>query len=104
MANDDQPLSRRVGDKASRKLRAQRDGYRSVWSGLGMLGLVGWSVTIPALVGAMIGAWIDRHRHGAHSWTLALLVAGLVLGCWVALHWVWKEHKQINNEQEDNHE
>lgn len=94
-------LSRQVGGKAARKLRAQRHVTRNVWFGLGMMGLVGWSVAIPTLLGAMLGIWLDRLYPGGRSWTLALLVAGLAIGCWNAWHWVSKEDKAIRDEQEE---
>jgi ATP synthase protein I len=98
------PLGQQVGAKAARKLRAQRHVTRTVWFGLGMMGLIGWSVAIPTLLGAALGIWLDRHYPGGRSWTLALLVAGLAIGCWNAWHWVSKEDKAIKDEQEDGDE
>lgn len=91
MANDPKPsveLARQVGAKAERKLRARRDGAPGVWSGLGMMGLIGWSVVVPTLLGAALGLWLDARHPGAHPWSLALLMAGLVLGCLNAWRWV----------------
>ena len=68
-----------------------------------MMGLIGWSVVVPTLVGAALGIWLDKHHPGEHSWTLMLLVAGLVIGCFNAWHWVAKENKEIRG-QEDNDE
>ncbi len=98
------PLGQQVDAKAARKLRAQRHVTRTVWFGLGMMGLIGWSVAIPTVLGAALGVWLDRHYPGGRSWTLALLVAGLALGCWNAWHWVSKEGKAIQDEQEDGDE
>ena len=95
------PFSHEVGAKASRKLRAQRHVNRTVWSGLGMMGLVGWSVAIPTLLGALLGVWLDRSYPGGRSWTLALLVVGLAIGCANAWYWVSKEDKAMRDEQED---
>ena len=67
-----------VGAKAARKLKARRNSTQGVWFGLGMMGLIGWSVVVPTLLGAALGIWLDKHHPGKHSWTLALLVAGLV--------------------------
>ena len=83
-----------IDAKLARKLDARGQPARIVWFGLGMMGLVGWSVTVPALLGAVLGAWLDRHHPAGHSWTLALLVAGLTLGCWNAWHWVTMESRQ----------
>ena len=90
-----------IGAKAARKLKA-RQSTAGVWFGLGMMGLVGWSVVVPTLLGAALGLWLDRRHPGTHSWTLALLVAGLVLGCFNAWHWVAKEDQAMRDEQEDN--
>jgi len=98
------PLSQEVGAKAARKLRAQRHVTRTVWFGLGMIGLIGWSVAIPTLLGAFFGLWLDQRYPGGRSWTLALLVGGLAIGCLNAWHWVGKEDKAMKEEQEDNDE
>lgn len=97
-------LSQEVGAKAARKLRARRNAGQGVWFGLGMMGLIGWSVVVPTLLGAALGIWLDQHYPGAHAWTLALLMAGLAIGCLNAWHWVAKENKEIRDEQEDNDE
>ena len=94
-------FSRNVGAQESRKLQALRRPAR-VWSGLGMLGLIGWSVCLPTLLGAWLGLWLDRRQPGAHAWTLALLVAGLCLGCANAGHWIIKEQKAIQRSQGDD--
>jgi ATP synthase protein I len=90
-----------VGAKAARKLRAQREGKQGVWFGLGMSGLIGWSVAVPTLSGAMLGLWWDRRHPGAHSWTLALLFAGLVIGCANAWHWIDQQDKAMHDDGED---
>ena len=100
-AKDQTAFGREVGAKAARKLRA-RSSTQGVWFGLGMMGLVGWSVVVPTLLGAAFGLWLDKHYAGKHSWTLALLVAGLALGCLNAWHWVSKEDKEMHEEQGKN--
>jgi ATP synthase protein I len=100
MAED--PLSQKVGAKERRKLRARRRPG-AVWFGLGMIGLVGWSVAVPAVIGALLGAWLDGRFPGRHRWTLALLIAGLCLGCWNAGRWVAKEARALREEGEDDH-
>ncbi len=97
-------LADEVGGKATRKLKARRKGAPAVWFGLGMMGLIGWSVSVPTLLGAALGIWLDAHHPGAHSWTLALLMAGLMIGCLNAWHWVAKEEQAMRDEQEDDDE
>ncbi len=94
-------LAAQVGAKAQRKLAARRRGAPGVWFGLGTMGLVGWSVVVPTLLGAALGIWLDERHLGPHSWTLALLVAGLVLGCFNAWHWIAKEDRAMHQNLED---
>ena len=93
-----------VGVKAARKLNARRNATPGVWSGLGMMGLIGWSVAIPTILGAALGLWLDGRYPGGRSWTLALLMIGLAIGCSNAWHWVAKENDEIRKSQEDNSE
>ncbi len=97
-------LSEEVGAKAARKLRAQRNPAPGVWFGLGMMGLIGWSVVVPTLLGAALGIWLDKQHSGPHSWTLTLLVAGLAIGCFNAWHWVAREDQAMRDEQENGDE
>jgi len=90
-------FQRQIGTKIARKLGAQRRAADTVWFGLGMMGLVGWSVTVPTLLATALGVWLDKHHPGTHSWTLALLVAGLCLGCWNAWHWVARQNAQMHD-------
>ncbi len=98
---DPTEFSDEVAAKAARKLSARRHPGRGVWFGLGMMGLIGWSVVVPTLLGAGLGIWLDSHYPGRHSWTLMLLVIGLVLGCAQAWHWVSKEEKAMRKAEED---
>ena len=93
-------LADQVGAKAARKLKARRDGTPGLWSGLGTMGIIGWSIVVPTLLGAALGLWLDGHHPGAHSWTLALLVAGLTLGCLNAWRWVAREDRAMHDDPE----
>ena len=84
----DEELDVRIAARAARKLKAQREGTQSAWSGLGMFGVIGWSVAVPTVAGAWLGVWWDKHHPGSRSWTLALLIAGLAIGCANAWYWV----------------
>ncbi len=98
---DPTDLIGKVGAKAERKLKAKKNPAPGVWFGLGMMGLIGWSVVVPTLLGAALGFWIDQNITGSYSWTLMLLVLGLILGCFNAWHWVAKENKEMQDEQKD---
>jgi ATP synthase protein I len=97
---NDSTFIRQVGAKETRKLSAQRKVTQTVWSGLGMMGLVGWSVAVPTLLGAALGIWLDKHYPGIHSWTLTWLIIGLFAGCLNAWHWVTKEDREMRRDLE----
>ena len=101
---DQTAFSQEIGAKAARKLKARRNSTKNVWFGLGMMGLIGWSVVVPTLLGTAFGIWLDNHHPGSYSWTLMLLVIGLIIGCLNAWHWVSKQDKDMREEQEDNNE
>jgi ATP synthase protein I len=100
---NDSAFAGEIGAKAARKLKA-RKSTQSTWFGFRMFGLVGWSVVIPTLIGAVLGRWLDERHPGKHSWTLTLLIIGLCLGCLNAWHWVAREDKAMRDESEDKDE
>ena len=66
-----------------------------------MFGVVGWSVAAPTLIGIALGYWLDRMWPRHFSWTLALLLAGVTIGCINAWYWVSHERKVIDDEEQD---
>jgi ATP synthase protein I len=100
-ANKETTFSRQVGQQAARKLKAQRGGTKSIWFGLGMSGLIGWTVAIPTLLGAALGIWVDKHYPSTYSWTLMLLLLGLITGCFNAWHWIDSEYKEMREDSDE---
>ena len=92
-------FSRRIGEKASRKMNAPTDAKNGVWYGLGMFGMIGWSVVVPALAGAALGVWLDEHAPQTFSWTLTGLVLGLCAGCVTAWVWVTNEDREMHQQK-----
>ncbi len=86
-------VTEEIGRKAERKLKAQAERRKAVWFGLGMFGLVGWSVAVPTILGIALGLWLDAHLAGTVSWTLTFLFVGIALGCLNAWYWVRKESR-----------
>jgi ATP synthase protein I len=97
-------FSQQVGATEAHKITARGSPVPSVWAGLGMMGLVGWSVTIPTLLCAALGVWLDHHYPGKHNWTLALMVVGLAIGCLNAWHWVANEVRGMRDNREETDE
>lgn len=94
-----------VSSKERRKIKARKQGTSTAWFGLGMFGLVGWAVAIPTVAGIFLGIWIDVTWPSSYSWTLMLLLLGLIIGCYNAWYWLQKERKAISNDlKKDNNE
>lgn len=83
-----------IGQKAARKLRARRRRDRGVWFGLGMFGLVGWSIAVPTVAGIALGVWLDAKLDTRASWTLTLLFIGVFLGSLNAWYWMKQESRE----------
>lgn len=92
--NSEDHLVKKVGRREARKLKARREPVRNVlWSGLYMTGVVGWLVSLPTVIGALFGKWLDHVWPERFSWTLTLLFIGLIVGCANAWYWLKKESK-----------
>ena len=87
-------LEKQVGVKESRKMKGRREKDRSIWFGLGMFGLIGWSVAIPTLIGVTVGIWMDTTWPSRFSWTLMFLFIGVILGCVNAWYWIKRESRR----------
>ena len=77
-------LDEEVRRHRERCARGQRDSRRSIGQDLALVGVIGWTLVIPALLGVYAGRVLDRHFGSGVFWTLGLLVAGVVLGCVLA--------------------
>jgi len=80
----------RVSRREDLKIRGSEQSKEAFWFGLGTIGVVGWSVVIPTLLGVAAGLWIDRNWPSRFSWTLMLLIGGVMVGCINAWYWVRK--------------
>ncbi len=93
-------FAKAIANKERRKLYSrQAKPYGGVLFGLGFAGLVGWSIVAPTLLGMALGIWIDFQFPSRFSWTLALMLAGLTIGCLIAWEWVSQEQERIARSQ-----
>lgn len=99
----------KVGQKEKRKLHARRAKNRSIWFGLGTFGVVGYSIAVPALLGLLLGIWLDRILPIPYSWKLMLFIGGLLLGFYNVWRWLYYEsgvieHEEMDDEEEETNE
>lgn len=82
------PLAEGVRVRGERHRRWLRDGEPSVARRLAQVGVLGWIIVTPMLIGVFAGRWLDRVLASGIFWTAPLMLLGLVLGCWSAWRWM----------------
>lgn len=76
--------SRLVGQKAKRESPARL--------GIAFWGSAGWYIPVPTAIGALIGRWLDgKYPQEGLSWSLNLMLVGLVFGVFAAAQWLKRE-------------
>ncbi|WP_419728885.1 AtpZ/AtpI family protein [Lichenicola sp.] len=74
--------------RGERHNRWLRDGDPNVTQRLAQIGVLGWMIVVPMLIGVFSGRWLD-HRFGSGLFcTAPLLMLGTALGCWSAWKWM----------------
>ncbi|MFP1632398.1 AtpZ/AtpI family protein [Zhengella sp. ZM62] len=79
--------------EAARKSRARdeagaRDPEPSLARRFGQIGVLGWVIVGPTLLGVVIGGWLDRLLGSGITLSAALTLMGAALGLWLALRWM----------------
>lgn len=93
-------FAQHIGNRAARKQHARDTTDYSLWDGLGAMGTIGWTVGLPTLLGVLLGAWIDTvWLNSPVSWTLILLIGGLLFGIGSAWRWIEGERKEIEQQE-----
>jgi ATP synthase protein I len=85
------PLVEAARQRGERHTRWLREGDPSVARRLTQIGVLGWIIVVPMLIGVFVGRWLDRTFNSGLFCTAPLLMLGLALGCWSA--WKWMESK-----------
>lgn len=81
----DRPLRDAVRLRRERRERGRRDAERSLAQNLATIGVLGWTIVLPGLLGIALGRWLDRALGTGITITSALVFVGLGIGC--ALAW-----------------
>jgi ATP synthase protein I len=81
-------LARTVRRQRERRQRWLREGEPSMARFIGQIGVLGWIIVMPTLIGLFIGRWLDRTFGSGIFWSAPLLLVGVVIGCWSAWRWM----------------
>nr|WP_232292316.1 AtpZ/AtpI family protein [Paraburkholderia graminis] len=85
-------LAAAAQEAARRAVRAREVPEPSLGSRLGQIGILGWAIVLPTLLGLALGRWLDRIFATRVFFSAPLLMAGAALGFWSA--WKWMHRQQ----------
>jgi ATP synthase protein I len=71
-----------------RRYRWRTEGELSVVRFVGQIGILGWIIVAPTLLGLFVGRWLDNTFGTGIFWSAALLVVGVMLGFWSGWRWM----------------
>ena len=92
--DEQEAFAQTIHSKEKRKEEARKRTRPGILAGMGMFGLVGWSIALPTLLFLALGIWIDARYDPRFSWTLMLLVVGVAVGSFTAWYWVREESQR----------
>lgn len=78
-----------------RRRAREQEEKQGIWFGLAMMGIVGWSVALPTLIGVAIGIGLEAmFPQFSPGILLISILVGLVCGCLIAWFWVQRESEE----------
>jgi ATP synthase protein I len=86
--DDKDPLVEGARLRGERHRRAEHEGEASVARRLAQIGVLGWMIVVPTLLGLFLGRWLDQDFGSGLFCTGPMLILGLGLGCWSAWNWM----------------
>ncbi|MDO9494026.1 AtpZ/AtpI family protein [Acetobacterium sp.] len=80
-------IEKKIQSDVEKKIKAKAE-QDDIMFGLGVFGIIGWSISIPTLLGIFLGIYLDDTFSMGFSWTLTLLFVGVIVGCLNAWYWI----------------
>ena len=87
-SDEQDPMVQGIRLRKERNRRWLHEGNPSVARHLAQIGVLGWIIVVPILIGIFVGRWLDRTFDAGLFYTAPLLMLGAVLGCWSAWKWM----------------
>jgi len=75
----------------TRRKRWSTEGEPSAARFVGQIGVLGWIIVTPTLIGLFIGRWLDHKFGTGIFWSAPLLLVGVVIGYWSAWRWMHRQ-------------
>jgi len=85
----------KMGEAVNRAARradaARREREPSFAARLGQIGVLGWAIVTPILMGVLLGRWLDRSFATGVFFTAPLIMLGAAAGLWTAWRWMHRQ-------------
>ncbi len=76
---------------ADRDRKAREDREPTVATRLGQIGVLGWAIFAPILIGVVVGRWLDGALKTGIFFTAPLIMLGAAAGMWTAWRWMHRQ-------------
>ncbi|RBP09692.1 ATP synthase protein I [Roseiarcus fermentans] len=76
---------------AGRDRGARADHEPTIATRLGQIGVLGWAIVAPILIGVVAGRWLDGAFRTGVFFTAPLIMLGAVAGMWTAWRWMHRQ-------------
>lgn len=90
----DKDLLGRISRHAARQRHWLRHGEPTLLRQLSAVGVLGWIIVVPMLLGLALGRWLDHRLASGITFTAALLLVGVVAGGWSAWRWIHEQREK----------
>lgn len=82
--------------KSAQRMRDRRrrwldEGEPSMARFVGQIGVLGWIIVAPALLGLFAGRWLDQKLGTGIFWSAPLMIFGVAFGFWSAWKWMQRQ-------------
>ena len=84
-------LARAAQTAAEREAEGRADPEPSLGARLGQIGILGWTIVVPILLGLFLGRWLDRTFGTGILFSAPLLMIGAIFGFWSAWRWMHRQ-------------
>jgi ATP synthase protein I len=88
---DDDRIAEAARIAAERREALRKDPEPSLGRRLGQIGVLGWTIVLPALAGLFLGRWLDRTFATGVFFSAPLVMLGAGLGLWLAFKWMSRQ-------------
>jgi ATP synthase protein I len=76
---------------AERDRKAREDREPTIATRLGQIGVLGWAIVAPILLGVVVGRWLDWTFKSGIFFTAPLIMLGAAAGMWTAWRWMHRQ-------------